>query len=238
VCVCVCCKYVSGGACGGGSLSRCGWKAARAQTNRRRYHLKGQLLELECALPPHVGGRSLPAPPPPLPPGLQTIHADHEGGNVSAHATHLVRSRSLALPFCTPALLILLLHAACCMLHAHTAPPCPLARQCSTLRCCLSDLASTPALPRLLPHPQVGSALSDPYLSYAAGMTGLAGPLHGLANQEVLRWLTDVRQQVSLTCICIFASAVPASRACESFLNRLSSRRNASAHHILVPPSD
>lgn len=31
----------------------------------------------------------------------------------------------------------------------------------------------------------VGSALSDPYLSFAAGMTGLAGPLHGLANQEV-----------------------------------------------------
>lgn len=57
----------------------------------------------------------------------QTIHADHEGGNVSAHATHLV-----------------------------------------------------------------GSALSDPYLSFAAGMTGLAGPLHGLANQEVLRWLTGV----------------------------------------------
>ena len=31
----------------------------------------------------------------------------------------------------------------------------------------------------------VGSALSDPYLSLAAGMNGLAGPLHGLANQEV-----------------------------------------------------
>lgn len=61
----------------------------------------------------------------------QTIHADHEGGNVSAHATHLV-----------------------------------------------------------------GSALSDPYLSFAAGMTGLAGPLHGLANQEVLRWLRDVRSQL------------------------------------------
>lgn len=61
----------------------------------------------------------------------QTIHADHEGGNVSAHAAHLV-----------------------------------------------------------------GSALSDPYLSYAAGMTGLAGPLHGLANQEVLRWLNHVRQEV------------------------------------------
>ena len=29
----------------------------------------------------------------------------------------------------------------------------------------------------------VGSALSDPYLSYGAGMNGLAGPLHGLANQ-------------------------------------------------------
>lgn len=28
----------------------------------------------------------------------------------------------------------------------------------------------------------VGSALADPYLSYSAGMAGLAGPLHGLAN--------------------------------------------------------
>jgi citrate synthase len=27
-------------------------------------------------------------------------------------------------------------------------------------------------------------------------MTGLAGPLHGLANQEVLRWLTDVKAQL------------------------------------------
>lgn len=32
----------------------------------------------------------------------------------------------------------------------------------------------------------VGSALSDPYLSYSAGINGLAGPLHGLANQEVI----------------------------------------------------
>lgn len=38
----------------------------------------------------------------------------------------------------------------------------------------------------------VGSALSDPYLSYAAAMNGLAGPLHGLANQEVLVWLNKV----------------------------------------------
>lgn len=43
----------------------------------------------------------------------------------------------------------------------------------------------------------VGSALSDPYLSFAAGLNGLAGPLHGLANQEVLRWLTDLEIVVS-----------------------------------------
>ncbi|KAJ7774753.1 citrate synthase-like protein [Mycena metata] len=34
----------------------------------------------------------------------------------------------------------------------------------------------------------VGSTLSDPYLSYSAALFALAGPLHGLANQEVLRW--------------------------------------------------
>ncbi|XP_055302250.1 probable citrate synthase 2, mitochondrial [Sitodiplosis mosellana] len=60
-----------------------------------------------------------------------TIHSDHEGGNVSAHTTHLV-----------------------------------------------------------------GSALSDPYLSFAAGMNGLAGPLHGLANQEVLIWLQKLQKEV------------------------------------------
>lgn len=58
-----------------------------------------------------------------------TIHVDHEGGNVSAHATHLV-----------------------------------------------------------------GSALSDAYYSLSAGMNGLAGPLHGLANQEVVRWIKDLRE--------------------------------------------
>jgi citrate synthase len=61
-----------------------------------------------------------------------TIHADHEGGNVSAHTTHLV-----------------------------------------------------------------GSALSDPYLSLAAGMNGLAGPLHGLANQEVIKWIFEMREQLN-----------------------------------------
>jgi citrate synthase len=62
-----------------------------------------------------------------------TIHADHEGGNVSAHTTHLV-----------------------------------------------------------------GSALSDPFLSFAAGMNGLAGPLHGLANQEVVKWIYDMREELGV----------------------------------------
>ena len=58
------------------------------------------------------------------------IHSDHESGNVSAHATHLV-----------------------------------------------------------------GSALSDIYYAASAAMNGLAGPLHGLANQECLGWLLDVYNQ-------------------------------------------
>ncbi|KAK0277994.1 citrate synthase [Friedmanniomyces endolithicus] len=59
------------------------------------------------------------------------LHGDHEGGNVSAHTTHLV-----------------------------------------------------------------GSALSDPFLSYSAGLQGLAGPLHGLAAQEVLRWILQMQSHV------------------------------------------
>lgn len=59
------------------------------------------------------------------------LHGDHEGGNVSAHATHLV-----------------------------------------------------------------GSALSDPFLSYSAGLQGLAGPLHGLAAQEVLRWILQMQVHI------------------------------------------
>lgn len=58
------------------------------------------------------------------------IHSDHESGNVSAHATHLV-----------------------------------------------------------------GSTLSDVYYATSAGMNGLAGPLHGRANQEALGWLQDVIQK-------------------------------------------
>ena len=41
----------------------------------------------------------------------------------------------------------------------------------------------------------VGSALSDPYLSFSAALNGLAGPLHGLANQECLGWLIDVKNK-------------------------------------------
>jgi len=47
----------------------------------------------------------------------------------------------------------------------------------------------------------VGSTLADPYLSYSAALFALAGPLHGLANQEVLRWqlsmLKEVGEEVS-----------------------------------------
>jgi len=39
----------------------------------------------------------------------------------------------------------------------------------------------------------VGSTLSDPYLSLSACMNALAGPLHGLANQEVLGWLLGLQ---------------------------------------------
>ena len=59
-----------------------------------------------------------------------TLHCDHEGGNVSAHACHCV-----------------------------------------------------------------GSALSDAYYAVSAGLNGLAGPLHGLANQECLAWVLNVMEK-------------------------------------------
>ena len=37
----------------------------------------------------------------------------------------------------------------------------------------------------------VGSALSDPFYAVSAGLNGLAGPLHGLANQECLNWVLE-----------------------------------------------
>ena len=42
----------------------------------------------------------------------------------------------------------------------------------------------------------VASALSDAYYSLSAGINGLAGPLHGLANQEVLRWIQGVLEKM------------------------------------------
>jgi citrate synthase len=42
----------------------------------------------------------------------------------------------------------------------------------------------------------VGSALSDPYLAWSAGVNGLAGPLHGLANQECLLWLNETMEEL------------------------------------------
>ncbi|KAK0483551.1 citrate synthase [Armillaria novae-zelandiae] len=42
----------------------------------------------------------------------------------------------------------------------------------------------------------VGSTLSDPYLSYSAALFALAGPLHGLANQEVLRWQMAMQKEI------------------------------------------
>src|SRR5690606_11778505 len=42
----------------------------------------------------------------------------------------------------------------------------------------------------------VGTALSNPYYSFAAGMNGLAGPLHGMANQEVMVWLEQLIAEI------------------------------------------
>ncbi len=42
----------------------------------------------------------------------------------------------------------------------------------------------------------VASALSDAYYALSAGINGLAGPLHGLANENVLRWTQDFMQKL------------------------------------------
>jgi citrate synthase len=41
----------------------------------------------------------------------------------------------------------------------------------------------------------VSSTLSDLYLSCSAGLNALAGPLHGLASQETLRWLLAIQER-------------------------------------------
>jgi len=42
----------------------------------------------------------------------------------------------------------------------------------------------------------IASALSDMYYAVSGLINGLAGPLHGLANQEVLRWIQGVMDQM------------------------------------------
>jgi citrate synthase len=41
----------------------------------------------------------------------------------------------------------------------------------------------------------VASALSDPFYAVSAGLNGLAGPLHGLANQECLSWILETMEK-------------------------------------------
>lgn len=41
----------------------------------------------------------------------------------------------------------------------------------------------------------VASALSDPYYAVSAGLNGLAGPLHGLANQECLNFVLGISKK-------------------------------------------
>lgn len=63
----------------------------------------------------------------------------------------------------------------------------------------------------------VSSALSDAYYATSAGLDGLAGPLHGLANQEVLQWLLDVLKKFN---------GVPTNEQLEAFAHEtLSSGR-------------
>jgi citrate synthase len=56
----------------------------------------------------------------------------------------------------------------------------------------------------------VASALSDAYYSFSAGLNGLAGPLHGLANQEVLGWIMNVMKKLD--------NKVPTKEELEKFL--------------------
>ena len=56
----------------------------------------------------------------------------------------------------------------------------------------------------------VGSALSDPYYAVAAGLNGLAGPLHGLANQECLKFVIELADHFG---------AVPSDEELKHFAN-------------------
>jgi citrate synthase len=39
------------------------------------------------------------------------------------------------------------------------------------------------------------SSLANPFYAFSAGLNGLSGPLHGLANQEVLKWILQVMEK-------------------------------------------
>lgn len=41
----------------------------------------------------------------------------------------------------------------------------------------------------------INSALSDLYYALSGGFNGLAGPLHGLANQETLKWIMEIMER-------------------------------------------
>lgn len=41
----------------------------------------------------------------------------------------------------------------------------------------------------------VASSLADPYYAVSAGLSGLAGPLHGLASQECIRFVLDIHDE-------------------------------------------
>ncbi len=56
----------------------------------------------------------------------------------------------------------------------------------------------------------VASALADAYYSLSAGVNGLSGPLHGLANQEVLRWIQAVMEKLG--------GKLPTEKELEKFL--------------------
>jgi hypothetical protein len=42
----------------------------------------------------------------------------------------------------------------------------------------------------------VGSALSDAYYSFSSGLHDLTGPIHGLDNQEIIRWILDLQKDL------------------------------------------
>ena len=56
----------------------------------------------------------------------------------------------------------------------------------------------------------VGSTLSDPFYAFSAGMNGLAGPLHGMANQQVLKWISKMREQ--------FGGGIPDKKQIEEYV--------------------